>query len=404
MHRHSRDLHNNFFWIFFIIITIILFSVIFSPLSVHGEGADIWELIRQGEHEEALIVLEAKENIETDIDLRFARALLWSWQGEEDKAIEELFELRELSPARDDVLTHLIRVLGWQGRFAEAEKLAEDFMTEETGAEIAALLAVHAEWQQDWQLASSRWQQAAELSEREEEINEYLTAKETAERNMAEKLTAELETSLFSEGNYLRLGLAAESWLRPGLIGSMGWNLDKVGTGEFPEPAFNFSLRAEPPLLPHKLILGGGISYKPYNTRRVELNIGGGYAAAENHTLGLQTRIEALPITDRVPVFALTPEYTYKFDNAVLTFGNTLRREGNFSPAFSQHLRLNLPYYRWRPEITLRRFMDDSYQLQLNINLAEGKQEEFSLDSILINLNLTERDIMIRGRLMGFNL
>ncbi|SDL69332.1 hypothetical protein [Halarsenatibacter silvermanii] len=390
--------------IFLLFAAVIFFSLIFTAAApgTQAEEVDVWKLIGEGEHEKALNWLEAREDIEYNLDLRFARALLWSWQGKEEEALEELYALQELAPERKDVNEQLIRVLGWQGQFAEAEKVAKDFADEEEDAEIMALLAVQAEWQQNWPLASSRWQKAAALAEEEEKAAEYLQASEKAEIEMRDRLSGELEAVFPSEQNYVNLGFTVDRWIRPGLTARVGLDLNEIGTGERPEPVLGFSLLAGSPLLSEKFNLGTGIFYRPDDDRRMEFTLEGGYQFRERQTLILETRAETLSEAGEDSIIDLTPQYTINFDNFVLNLGNTMRRRDDFQADFSQQLRLNFPHNRWRPEIKVRRFFDDEYTLELSFDLAHKDRLSSIGEEFLINLGYSEDELRIGTEIINF--
>ena len=159
-----KKFYFGFNQVFSILIITLLLLLLFTVSSL-ALDEDIWKMIDKDQHEEALELLETK-NIESNVDLRFARALLWSWQGQEEKAIDELYLLKEMAPERRDVDEQLIRVLGWQGRFEEAERLGKQILEQEGEDQegVLVLLAVQAEWQQNWKLAKKLWQKAAEMN------------------------------------------------------------------------------------------------------------------------------------------------------------------------------------------------------------------------------------------------
>ncbi len=349
-----------------LIILIIAIPIFLSPGFSLAIEADVWDMIEEGQHEKALEILEAAD-IEEDLDLRFARALIWSWRGQEDKALEELYNLREMAPGRMDVEEHLIRVLGWQSRFAEAEELGEEILQEDERDSVVALLAVQAELQQNWKLARERWQRAADITENEERREDYLDSSRRAAEKMEPVSRANLEASYSREDSaQYSVGLRAERWLRPGLTGSLGMSFEEIGQDTL-KSVISASALLRSPVLPSGLVLGGGFAYRPHHNRERELTLGGGYEFSENQILGAQLRAASHP---RDTVYELTPEYTYRFEDFSVTLANTLRRDDDITSDFSQELQFYFPEKSLRPRITVLRYFDDSYQLRLRINLT----------------------------------
>ncbi len=385
-----------------LIVILISMSVMLYATSCLAAEEDVWNMIEEGEHGKALDFLEA-EDIERDIDLRFARALLWSWQGKEEKAIEELYRLKEMAPGRVDIEEQLIRVLGWQRRFEEAEQLGEKIMQREESDSVMALLAVQAEWQQNWELARTRWQRAAEITDERERREEYLTSVREAEVKLKTHLQADMEAAYLSEEtNQFSGGLRAQKWLDPGLTGNLGIRLDEMNLDGL-KPVFSVSARVRSPILPPELTIGGGLAFRPLHDRRGELNLGGGYEFAEDQILGIQIRGAAYPFD---PVIDLTPEYTYRGERISATFANTLRIGDDLVADFSQRLQLNFPGVRLRPGITALRFFDNTYQLQFHIDL-EDEQLNFSGNGTLnpgsVYLKISGDSIRAGGEIMIFS-
>src|SRR6056297_1292221 len=104
------------------IILILALLLIFSlPLQAAQLNVTlIKELIEQGDNYKALEML--KENdISDNPDLRFYKALLYSWNSEYDLSLELLKSLIEEYPERLGFYTHLGRVYGWKGEYGKAE-------------------------------------------------------------------------------------------------------------------------------------------------------------------------------------------------------------------------------------------------------------------------------------------
>ena len=85
-------------------------------------------------------------------------------------------------------------------------------------------------------------------------------------------------------------------------------------------------------------------------------------------------------------VMDLTPQYSYQFDNIVVTIGNKLRQDDNFTADFSQQLKLDFLYCYLNPQISVQRFVDDSYQFGIQINLDQRQKEVLNIESIYFNL------------------
>ncbi len=381
-----------------VLIITLLLILLFTVSSLALEE-DIWKMIDKDQHEEALELLETK-NIESNVDLRFARALLWSWQGQEEKAIDELYSLREISPERRDVEEHLIRVLGWQGRFEEAERMGKQILEQEdkeSAESVLVLLAVQAEWQQNWKLAQKRWQKAAEMIEHEERRKEYLGSKKNAAAKLRFDLKSDLEIAIFpKQPSQLFAGLMVRRWLRPGITGSLGINLNEIRSDRV-KPAVNFSGSFRYPFISQEFTLGGGLAYRPLDNRKVELNLSGGYQITERQILSLQFRAAGYPWET---VIYLTPQYSFELENIVITAGNTLRLDDTLTADFSQKLQFYFSRWYLEPHLSLQRYVDDSYQIRIQLNLEERQKEVLNMESIYFNLG--EESLRIGANFINF--
>ena len=378
----------------------LLFTAVISILlagSLQAVSEEVWGLIDESRHEKALMLLE-EEDIKDDIDLRFTRALLLSWQGEREESIAEMESLRQLAPDRLDVGLHLIRVLGWESRFSEAEDLAEELLGREENHEIMALLAVQAEWQQNWPAAVERWQQAADMAPEEEQEHNYLNNAERAEDMLTESLTLNMGLSYQDEGPAGYLGKGVESWISPGVSGELQLRISEIG-GDSLQPEMAVNLAAAPPRLEEGFRAGGALIYQPYRSQQLTVELGGSYKPADRVILSTEISAAGLPDLSKME---LRPGIFYDFGRFGLTLSNTLRRQEEWKPGFSQRALITIPREENILEAELRRFFDDSHQLKLRYHFLSnsGRNDRTILDEIY--LRLSENSAGIGGKVTGF--
>ena len=365
----------------------LLFTAVISILlagSLQAVSEEVWGLIDESRHEKALMLLE-EEDIKDDIDLRFTRALLLSWQGEREESIAEMESLRQLAPDRLDVGLHLIRVLGWESRFSEAEDLAEELLAREDNHEIMALLAVQAEWQQSWPAAVERWEQAAEMAAEEEQEHNYLNNAERAEEMLAESLTLDMGLSYQDESPAGYVGTGVESWISPGMSGELQLRISEIGRNSL-QPELALNLAASPPRLGEGFRAGGALIYQPYKNQQLTVELGGSFRPADGLILSTEISAAGLPDLSRME---LRPGIFYDFGRFGLTLSNTLRRQEEWKPGFSQSALITIPGSEGLTEAELRRFLDDSYQLTLRHRFLDKNQSRVShyLESVYLRLS-----------------
>ncbi len=348
------------------IILILALLLIFSlPLQAAQLNVTlIKELIEQGDNYKALEML--KENdISDNPDLRFYKALLYSWNSEYDLSIEILKNLIEEYPERIDFYTHLGRVYGWKGEYKKAETIIKRAQVKDKTPQRTALLAQLAEWQHHWYKAYSLRQEAYNLAKGTELEAEYEKFLKRAESKL--KPTNFIETELRYDDQLNTNLLAGQNrFIRNGIKieGSAGLNLY--------DDELNYLLRAKlnKPMY-RNMKWSGGIEYlSGGKNKNINYNASFNYKIDQKNTLGFYLNAYDYEQKTDYQTIELEEQYRFNGDN-VIVFKNTSRHDSTgWTLDFSQHLDYYYPRDNYVMHFTASRYKGGEYLFRFGIEIS----------------------------------
>ena len=348
-----------------IILILVLILILSLPLkAAQLDLSHIQELIEQGNNDKALKIL--KENdISDNPDLRFYKALLYSWNSEYDLSIEILNSLIEEYPERLDFYTHLGRVYGWKGEYGKAETIIKEAQAKDKTPQRTALLAQLAVWQHQWYKAYNLRQEAYKLAKGTELEAEYEKLLKRAEDKL--EPTNFIETELqYSDQLNTNLLAGQNRFIRNGIQieGSAGLNLY--------EDELNYILRAKlKKSIYHNIKWSGGIEYlSGGENKNINYTASLNYKIDQKNTLGFY--LNAYDYVQKNDYQTLELEEQYRFNNdSVLVFKNTSRYDSaGWTLDFSQHLDYYYPRDNYVMHFTASRYKGGEYVFRFGIEMS----------------------------------
>jgi hypothetical protein len=374
-----------------IVILICLLILITSNFSLASEPTleQIQALVSQDQKEEALRILNSYD-ISSNSDLKFYQGLLLSWEEEYQKAEAIFLELIESNPKRLDSYTQLARIYGWQRQFEKAESIIERGQKINYSSERTALLAKHAEWQQNYFRAKNLIENAIVKAESTELKAEYQEALNRINREIKAILYLE-GRAVYSDDNKedLELSFGIEKLLRDGI------NL-KTSTGiNYFEDESNFVFKSEvetsSPLISKDNFFSSEFIYYNGSSRdKYELNNSFDHLINPKNLIGININI--IEDNDNPDYQSLELEYEHRFKKVIMVLKNTSRNyDSTWIGDFSQHLDLYYPQENYLLNIALSHYQDGEYVFKVGFEFSDlfsGKN--FSLSSLNLWTNTDE--------------
>lgn len=349
----------------------------------------IQALVGQDQKKEALKILNSYD-ISSNSDLKFYQGLLLSWEEEYKKAEAIFLELIESNPKRLDSYTQLARIYGWQRKFEKAELIIERAQKINYGSERTALLAKHAEWQQNYFKARSLLEKAVIKAETE-------ALKKTYQQSL-NKIEREIKAIVYLEGRAvysvenkedLELTFGIEKLLRDGI------NLESSAGINYFNSESNFVFKAEIetsyPLLAQANLLSSEFIYYNGNSRdKYELNNSFDHLINAKNLIGINLNL--VEDNNNPDYQSLELEYEHRFKKVIMVLKNTSRNyDSTWIGDFSQHLDLYYPQENYLLNLALSHYQGGEYVFKVGFEFSDlFSTEKFSLSSLNLWTNTDE--------------
>lgn len=356
------------------VIILILVLLLLFTLPIMGsedlEVSFIQELINKGKSEKALKILN-NANIENNPDLLYFRALLLSWNEDYRKAIEILTDSIKKYPDRLEFYNQKAKIYGWMGDYKKAAEIIKKAQAKEVSAVRTAILAQHAEWQNNWFEAVKLRKKAFEQAKGTNLETEYKNLWSKTRKNILPTNFVKMEL-IYEKDKQDNLTtnilIGQERPIRDGLTfeGSGGVSVLRGETNYLARG--NISI--EKPILSSKISLDSFVNLEGGENKKSHYNGSFNYNLNDKNTLGVYINFYESAKSSDYQTIELENEYKYK--KSVITLKNTSRHASSgWNYDFAQHLDLYYPTDNFLLHFTLSHYDGGEYVFRAGFELSD---------------------------------